>query len=130
MSRGGIGFEGIGTRQATFVAGGDLKALVDEVGKDKVKGVPVVISGSGEVDLGSDGDTVFGVIDVYENDDHVGVIFRGFATGVPVGTTPPTIGKIASVNGDGGVKDSSSTAKARAPIFVEVGTDTATVFLG
>lgn len=128
--RGGISFEGIGIQQATFVAGEDLKALVDEVGRDGVVGVPVVVSGNGEVDLGSDGDTVFGAIDVYENDGHVGVTFRGFVVDVPVGSVAPTVGKIVAVNGDGQAKDSSSTAKARSPIFVEVGTDTATIFLG
>lgn len=130
MSRGGISFEGVGIQQATFKAGAGLKALVEANDRDFVVNMPVVVSGSGEVDLGSDGDTVFGFVDIYENDNHVGVTFRGFVVDVPIGATAPTIGKLAATDGDGKAKDSSSTAKARAPIFVEVGSETATVFLG
>lgn len=130
--RGGISFEGIGIQQTTFKAGASLQALVKENDRDFVVNMPVVISGNGEVDLGTDGDTVFGFIDIYENDGHVGVTFRGFRTDVPIGATAPTIGKIAATDGSGKAKDSSSTAKARTPIFVEVDSSekVATVFLG
>lgn len=130
--RGGISFEGIGVQQATFKAGTALKALVKEKGRDYVINMPVVVSGNGEVDLGTDGDTVFGFVDVYENDGHVGVTFRGFRTDVPIGAIAPTIGKLTATDGTGKAKDSSSTAKARTPIFVEVDEveKVATVFLG
>jgi len=132
MARGGISFEGIGVQQATFKAGAGLKALVEANDRDYVENLPVVVSGNGEVDLGTDGDTIFGFVDVYENDDHVGVTFRGFRVDVPIGATAPTIGKLAATDGDGKAKDSSSTAKARAPIFIEVDATekVATVFLG
>jgi len=93
-------------------------------------GVPVVISGAQTVDLGTDGDAVFGFIDVYESDGHVTVQIDGFRTDVPIGTVAPTVGKIAAVDGTGKIKDSSTTAKLRTPVVVEVGEEFATVFLG
>lgn len=130
MARGGISFEGIGFQAATFKAGAGIKALVAAANRDAVVGIPVVISGAGEVDLGADGDAIFGFVDVYEDDGHCTVQFRGFRTDVPVGATAPTVGKIAAVDGDGAIKDSSTTAKLRNPVVVEVDGDFATVFLG
>jgi len=132
MARGGISFDGIGVQQATFKAGENLISLVETKGRDGVVGVPVAITDSGEVDLGVVGETIFGIINVYEMDNHVSVTFRGFVTNVPTKSTPPTIGKIVAFDEDGTVKDSSTTAKLRNPVFVEVdGTaKTATVFLG
>lgn len=132
MSRGGILFDGIGSQQASFLAGAGIKALVDAADRDAVVGLPVVVSAGGTVDLGSDGDTVFGFIDVYEDDGCVGVQFRGFRTDVPTVTVGGTVGKIVALDGAGKVKDSVTTAKLRNPIFIEADTTakTATVFLG
>lgn len=144
MARGGISFEGIGFQGDTFIAGDGIKALVDSIVKDgnitgvpavisdAIAGTPVVISGAGEVDLGTDGDAIFGFIDVYEMDGHCTVQFRGFRVDVPIGATAPTIGKIAVVDGTGKIKDSSTTAKLRNPVVIEVDTvdKVATVFLG
>ena len=132
MPRGGISFEGIGFQAATFKAGDGIKALVAAANRDAVVGLPVVITGAATVDLGNDGDTVFGFIDAYENDGHCTVQFRGFRTDVPIGDTPPTVGKIAAIDGTGKIKDSAETAKLRAPVVVEVDEDegVATVFLG
>lgn len=135
MARGGISFAGIGAQQATFKAGANLKALVDDNDRDYVVGMPVVISGAGEVDLGNDGDTIFGFVDVYEDDGHVGVQFRGFREEIVISTEEThtaTVGKVVAVNGAGEVKDSSTTAKLRAPVFIDVDeiNGTATVFLG
>lgn len=130
--RGGISFEGIGFRGVTFKAGAGIKALVTAANRDVVAGVPVVISAAQTVDLGTDGDTVFGFIDVYEDDGHVTVQVDGFRTDVPIGAVAPTVGKIAAVDGTGKIKDSGTTAKLRNPIVVEVDTvaKVATVFLG
>lgn len=135
MARGGISFAGIGAQQATFKAGANLKALVDDNDRDYVVGMPVVISGAGEIDLGADGDTVFGFVDVYEDDGHVGVQFRGFREDIVISTGEThtaTVGKVTAVNGAGEVKDSSTTAKLRAPVFIDVDeiNGTATIFLG
>ena len=130
--RGGISFEGIGFQAATFKAGAGIKALVAAANRDAVVGIPVVISGAQTVDLGTDGDTVFGFIDVYEDDGHVTVQVDGFRTDVPIGAVAPTVGKIAAVDGTGKIKDSGTTAKLRNPIVVEVDSTSkvATVFLG
>ena len=132
MARGGLSFEGIGFRGVPFKAGAGIKALVAAADRDAVVGIPVVISGAQTVDLGTDGDTVFGFIDVYEDDGHVTVQVDGFRTDVPIGAIAPTIGKIAAVDGTGKIKDSGTTAKLRSPIVVEVDTvaKVATVFLG
>lgn len=130
--RGGLSFEGIGFQAATFKAGAGIKALVAAADRDSVVGVPVVISAAQTVDLGADGDTVFGFIDVYEDDGHCTVQFRGFRTDVPIGAVAPTVGKIAAVDGTGKIKDSGTTAKLRNPVTVEVDevAGIATVFLG
>lgn len=130
--RGGLSFEGIGFQAATFKAGAGIKALVTAANRDSVVGVPVVISAAQTVDLGTDGDTVFGFVDVYEDDGHCTVQFRGFRTDVPIGAVVPTVGKIAAVDSTGKIKDSSTTAKLRSPVVVEVDAteSVATVFLG
>lgn len=132
MARGGISFEGIGAKQATFVAGSGLKTLVADNDRDIVVGMPVVISGDGEVDLGVDTDTPFGFVDVYEDDDHVGVQFCGFRADVPIVSVAPAVGDIVATDGAGKAKKSATTAKLRSPVFVEVdsASNTATVFLG
>ncbi len=132
MSRGGISFEGIGYQGATFKAGAGIKALVSATNRNAVVGIAVGISASQTVDLGTDGDTVFGFIDSYETDGYCTVQFRGFRTDVPVNATAPTVGKIAALDGAGKIKDSATTAKLRNPIVVDVDTTagTATVFLG
>jgi len=132
MPRGGISFEGIGFQGATFKAGNKIKDLVAANGRDSVVDLPVVISEAGTVDLGNDGDTVFGFIDAYENDGYCTVQFRGFRTDVPISDTAPTVGKIAAVDDTGKIKDSAETAKLRAPIIIEVDETegVATVFLG
>ncbi len=132
MARGGLSYEGIGARQATFLAGTGIKALVAAANRDAVVGLPVSVSAGGTVDLGTDTDTVFGFIDVYEDDGHVGVQFRGFRTDVPTVVAGGTVGKVVALDGAGKVKDSATTAKLRAPIFIEVDTTakTGTVFLG
>lgn len=134
MARGGVSFDGIGFQAATFLAGAGIKALVaaDGANRDSVVGLPVTISGTATVDLGSDNDTVFGFIDVYEMDGHCTVQFRGFREGVPTVSASPTPGSIVATDGTGKTKNSNTTAKLRNPVFVEVDSDakTATVFLG
>lgn len=108
MSRGGISFEGIGFQSATFKAGNGIKALVVANGRDSVVGVPVIITEVGDtVDLGNDGDVPFGLIDVYEDDGHVGVQYRGFKEGVPTVTTGVTPGRTCLVDGNGVIKDTT-----------------------
>lgn len=142
MARGGLSYAGIGARNATFKAGAGIQALVDAADRDAVVGLAVVLSGENEVDLGSDGDVIYGFIDVYEMDGHCTVQFRGFREGVPVGTVAPTAKKLAAVDGNGGVKDLPSltvgtetvdlNGVVRGPVTVNVNAveGTATVFLG
>lgn len=142
MARGGISFAGTGNRQATFKAGESLKSLVGEHGRDYVVGMPVVITDNGTVDLGSNGAAVFGIIDVYEDDAHVGVTFRGFVEDVPIVKSSTTVNGVLAVNGSGKAKDLSPISvdantvdlkgAVRAPIFISVDaeSETATVFLG
>ena len=132
MATGGLSFENYGFESATFLAGAGIKALVTAHNRDFVVGMPVEITGSDTVDLGTDGDTIFGLIDVYENDGHVGVQFRGFREDVPTADTTPTPGAIVALDGAGKVKDSATTAKLRNPVFINVDATnkTATVFLG
>lgn len=121
MARGGLNFEGIGIQQATFKAGAGIKALAVADGRDSVVGIPVVVANNNEVDLGTDGDVPFGFIDVYENDGHVGVSFRGFVTDVPTdGNVTP--GRICLVDGNGVVKESSDGIGTKQSMTVAVTT--------
>lgn len=132
MARGGLSFDGIGAQQVTMLAGTALKALVVTDGKDSVVGLPVVVSGNGEVDLGADKDAVFGFVDVYENDGYVSVQFRGFRELITTTAAAATVGTGVVTDGKGKVKNTASLELVRAPIFVEADTvgKTATVFLG
>ena len=132
MPRGGISYEGIGYEGATFKAGAGIKDLVAAANRNAVVGLAVEISAAQTVDLGTDGNTVFGFIEAYETDGYCTVQYRGFRTDVPVNATAPTVGKIAALDGVGKVKDSATTAKLRNPVVVEVDATagTATVFLG
>lgn len=132
MARGGLSFAGIGFQAATFKAGDDIKALVATAGKDAVVGLPVVLTAAQTVDIGSDGDAIFGFIDFYEDDGYCTVQFRGFRDDVPIGAVAPTIGKPVVVDGNGAIKDSTTTTKLRTPVVVDVDevNRTATVFLG
>lgn len=130
MARGGLSYGGFGFQAATFKAGAGIKALVEANDRDYVVGMPVTISGAATVDLGNDGDTPFGFIDIYETDERCSIQYRGFREGVP--TISATAGSIVATDGTGNATDSSETAKLRSPIFVEVDSEekTATVFLG
>lgn len=130
--RGNLSYEGIGFQAATFKAGAGVQALVAAANRDVVVGIPVVLSAAQTVDLGTSGDTAFGFVDVYEDDGHCTVQFRGFRTDVPIGEVAPTVGKIAAVDGAGAVIDSLETAKLRNPVVVDVDETegVATVFLG
>jgi hypothetical protein len=130
--RGGLEFRIPESTQITFKAGAGIKALVAAADRDAVVGVPVVISGAGEVDLGTDGDTAFGFIDVYEMDGHCSVQIDKIRDDVPIGAVAPTVGKIVAVDGTGKIKDSSTTAKLRTPVVLAVNetNKVATVFLG
>lgn len=132
MARGGVSYEGIGAQQATFVAGTKLKGLVATGNRDSVVGMPVIVSGNGEVDLGADKDTIFGFVDVYEDDGYVGVQFRGFREDVVTVGATPAVGKSVATDASGKVKASDSLEKVRAPIFISIDSvaKTATVFLG
>lgn len=109
MARGGLSYAGIGFRAATFAAGDGIKALVTAANRDVVVNVPVVVTNVGNVvDLGNDGDVPFGFIDVYEDDGHCTVQFRGFREDVPTVATDITPGRVCLVDGNGVVKESTS----------------------
>lgn len=142
MARGGLSFDGIGIKQATYVAGENLKALAEANGRDAMVGVPVVVVDNGTVDLGENGQVVDGIINVYEDDGHVGVTFRGYVTNVPIVKSSTTVKGIVAVNGNGKAKDlppitiGTETLDLkgfiRVPTFHEIDleNETATVFLG
>lgn len=110
MARGGLSYEGIGAQQASFLAGDGIKALVNadpKKSRDSVVGVPVVIIDNNVVDLGTDGDVPFGVIDIYETDGYCGVQFRGFREDVKVVDAGATPGRVCLIDGLGALKDSA-----------------------
>lgn len=104
--RGNLSYEGIGAKYATFKAGAGIKALVAAADRDVVVNIPVVVTDNNTVDLGTAGDVPFGVIDVYENDGHCSVQFRGFREDVPVVDAGITPGRVCLLDGTGKLKDS------------------------
>ena len=95
MARGGLSFAGIGAKNATFNAGAGIQALVAAADRDAVVGLPVVVTDAQTVDVGSENDSVFGIIDVYEMDGHCTVQFAGFREGVSVVDAGVTPGRLA-----------------------------------
>ena len=95
MARGGLSFAGIGAKNATFKAGAGIQALVAAADRDVVVGLPVVVTDAQTVDVGSENDSVFGIIDVYEMDGHCTVQFAGFREGVSVVDAGVTPGRLA-----------------------------------
>jgi len=143
MARGGLSFNGIGgIERVTYEAGEDLKALVVANGRDSVVGLPVVVTLDETVDLGAGGDVIDGIIEVYENDGHVGVIIKGFVEDVPIVKSSTTLKGVVTTNGSGKARDLAPITIGtetldlngiiKAPTFHKVDADaeTATVFLG
>lgn len=132
MARGGLGFNLPESTKVTVEAGAGIKALVTAGDRDSVVGIPVAVTGNGKVDIGTDGDAIFGFIDVYEMDGLCSVQVDKFRDDVPIGDTAPTVGKTVVVDGDGAIKDSSTTTKIRTPIVIAVDEENsvATIFLG
>jgi hypothetical protein len=142
MPRGDVSFEGVGFHATTYKAGAGIKALIIATddrtglpkGADALKKKPVVISGAATVDLGSDGDQVFGFIDSYEYDGYVSVQDRGYCVNVPTVDSAPTVGSNVATDGAGKVKDDvggvgvkqSMTKKVTAATTTE-GTATVTI---
>lgn len=122
MPRGEISHEGAGYRGDPFYAGAGIKALVAAGTRDSVVGLPVVlVSGvNNTVDLGTDGDTIFGVIEVYEMDGVCTVQTNGYASNVPTIATSPTVGKVAALDGAGKVKDSTDGAGVKQAMIKKV----------
>ncbi len=106
--RGNLSYEGIGFQAATFKAGAGIKALVAAANRDAVVGVPVVITDNSIVDLGTDGDVPFGIVDVYEDDGHCTVQFKGFREDVKVVDAGITPGRVCLLDGNGALKDTAS----------------------
>ena len=120
MARGGLDWEGIGYRGATYKAANALVSVVTASGVAAVEGKAVTITGDGEVGFGSNGDTLLGKLDKYESDNYVTVQDAGYTSIPGVSGSLPSAGNFLVVNGSGAVKASTgAVGPARA---VSIGT--------
>jgi hypothetical protein len=139
MARGGISFERIGAKYATFQAGPSVSAvaLVSGVAYVLASACAVTNSGDGQMDFGSAGDPLRGIIDQYEADHYMTVQFAGFREDIPgVSGSMPSAKEFLCVDGAGHVSEcATQTAAGRGPAYAVVVDDdadvnTVTVFLG
>lgn len=133
MARNEVCFEGIGTRQVTYVAGTALASAALTGGRDSVANLAVAVSGNKTVDFGANNSFIHGIVDVYENDGHAGIIVEGYAVNVPLASgATATAGQMAVNAGNGEIKGADNTNGLHAPVVVDVDTNerVATIFLG
>lgn len=109
IGRGGLDYEGIGYRAATYKADAALVSAVanarawENDGRDAVIGKAVTITDDGEVGLGSSGDPLLGKINQFEFDGHVTVQDAGYTEFEGVSGSLPSAGDFVAVNGAGKV---------------------------
>lgn len=72
---------------------------------DGAKGKAVSLTGNNTVGFGSDGDPLFGVIRKAESDGYATIQVSGFACGITASSA--AIGKLAAVDGSGGIKSAA-----------------------
>lgn len=72
---------------------------------DGAKGKAVSLTGNNTVGFGSDGDPLFGVIRKAESDGYATIQVSGFACGITASAA--AIGKLAAVDGSGGIKSAA-----------------------
>lgn len=109
IGRGGLDFEGIGYRAATYKANTALVSAVANAraweadGRDAVIGKSVTITGDSEVGFGNAGDPLLGKINQYEFDGHVTVQDAGYTEFEGVSGSLPDAGDFVVVDGAGAV---------------------------
>lgn len=109
IGRGGLDFEGIGYRAATYKADAALVSAVTNArawendGRGAVIGKAVTITDDGEVGFGSTGNPLLGKINQYAFDGHVTVQDAGYTEFEGVSGSLPTAGDFVAVNGAGKV---------------------------
>jgi hypothetical protein len=139
MSRGGISFEGIGAKYVTYQAGPSVSAvaLVSGVAYVLASACAVTASGDNQMDFGSAGDPVRGIIDQYEADHHMTVQVAGYKEDVPgISGSMPAAEEFLCVDGAGHVSECAvQTAAGRGPAYAvavddDANVNTVTVFIG
>lgn len=109
IGRGGLDFEGIGYRAATYKAAAALVSTVatarawENDGRDAVIGKAVTITNNGEVGFGNSGDPLLGKINQYEFDGYVTVQDAGYTEFEGVSGSLPDAGDFVVVDGSGKV---------------------------
>jgi hypothetical protein len=139
MPRGGLSFDRIGAKYVTVQAGPNVSAvaLVSGMAYVLASACAVTASGDGQMDFGSAGDPLRGIIDQYEKDHYMTVQYAGYREDVPgISGSLPSAKEFLCVDGAGHVSEcATQTAAGRGPAYaVEVDDDanvnTVTVFLG
>ena len=116
-----ISFDGIGEVIATFAVEADAELA---------PGDAVVITGDGEVGLGSDGGQICGVAVTVAQDGYAGVQIGGLARVRYSGTVAPAVGwDLLSTDGAGGVKAPATGGAACLVVSVDEEAETAVIKL-
>jgi hypothetical protein len=112
LSRGGIDYEGIGFRSATYKASDALVSAVlvakawENDGRSAVLDKAVTITGNYEAGFGNAGDPLLGRIHQYEFDGYMTVQEGGYTEFDGVSGNLPNAGDYVVVNGSGAVMPS------------------------
>ncbi len=117
--RGGIDFEGIDYKAATFEAAGSVSAAYLASGFTGVEGKAVTITGNKQAGFGSAGNPLLGVINKYERDHTMTVQYGGYAEMPGVSGTMPTAGNFLVVDGSGAVQASTGAVGPARAISVD-----------
>lgn len=130
MARGGLDYEGIGFRAATYAANAALQAVVLASGVASVEGKAVTITGNNEAGFGSAGDALLGKIVKYENDHYMTIQDAGYAEMPGVSDALPTAGNALVVNGAGLVSATATAKTAARAVVVDSSDNTVMVLIG
>lgn len=133
MSRGGLGFEGIGAKYVTVQAAGSVSAVALASGTTAVEGLAVTCEGDGLFGFGSAGDALRGIIDKYEDDHYMTIQFAGFRESVPgISGALPTANEYLVVDGSGAVSEVATAVNGAYAVEVDDTADVnaVTVFIG
>lgn len=137
MSRGSLGFEGVGAKYVTVQAAGSVSSVALVSGAAYVEGKAVTFTGNGQMGFGNAGDPLKGIIDKYETDGYMTVQYAGFKEDVPcISAKLPSANDYVCVDGEGAISKCVTQTAAGRGSACAVSVDgtasinTATIFIG
>lgn len=121
MNPGFISFDFANNMQATyFLDDATYAAVKDDLRAAEGKGV--ALTGDATVGFGSANDKLLGIIMKVETDKMATIRTAFYSEGVHLSSTPPSIGNVVRVDGDGGLV-AASTQTSYGPTLIRIDDD-------